>query len=416
MGDLKTALKQAFDEELQDYPTSAGPEKSHATRTRDSSLSRRRDLIPGLAAVVLVVAIVASLLSARYLSAAKTPRPIPAASPKAATTRHVDSVIPLSATSAWITFNDTLFRTADGGASWHPVLSGVGRLGLATSLSPGAIWVTSQASGSLTVWRTSDGGRTWSRGQVSMPGQIVPIHMQFVDELHGWLLVSTGSAAGSEGVVLWSTFDGGASWQMRGQAGQGSATGSIPFGCQKTGFTFVTPSDGWLVGECYGGPAFIYSTHDSGSSWTRQSLHDPSSKSGAFLSGDVQVAEPAFFGSSTGILIVGPVSNPSGVVSMIFYRTSDGGRSWAFGGAGPNGSTLAAVATPSAWVALSQGALYSTQDAGSTWSAISRQPLTQALSIVFVSPTTGWAIQATNDGHILLKTEDGGATWTPQPA
>lgn len=416
MGDLRTALKEAFDEELRDYPTPDRPDQSRLTRAGDSSLSGRRDLIPGLAALVLVLAIVASLLGVRYLSATRTPRPNPAASPKAATTRSVDTVIPLSANSAWIISNDTLLRTADGGATWHTALSGAGRLGLAASLSSDAIWVTSQAPGSLTVFRTSDGGRTWNQGQVPISGHLVPIHMQFVNSSHGWLLVSTGSAAGSEGVVLWSTVDGGASWQMRAQAGQAGATGSIPFGCQKTGFTFVTSNDGWLVGECYGGPAFLYATHDSGSSWTQQSLPDPSSKPGAILTGDVQVAQPDFFGASTGVMIVGPVSGPGAAMSMVFYRTSDGGRSWDVGGLAPNGSTLAAVATPSDWVAVSQGAVYKTQDAGVTWSAIGRQPFTQVLSIAFVSPTTGWAIQATNDGHILLKTEDGGATWTARPA
>jgi len=61
--------------------------------------------------------------------------------------------------------------------------------------------------------------------------------------------------------------------------------------------------------------------------------------------------------------------------------------------------------------------LYSTSDGGQHWTKLSPGAnFKQITDLSFVSSTTGWAIgRQSNTSSFLLKTTDGGKTWTPIP-
>jgi hypothetical protein len=63
--------------------------------------------------------------------------------------------------------------------------------------------------------------------------------------------------------------DGGRHWQLRSPTHVNrTPPGGLPFGCDKSGFAFATPSRGWAGGFCAGGSLFFLRTADGGRHWT----------------------------------------------------------------------------------------------------------------------------------------------------
>jgi hypothetical protein len=102
-----------------------------------------------------------------------------------------------------------VFRTVDGGASWHEqkIPQRVGRFMSLTFTSPDHAWVTGDAG----VFQTTNGGRTWSSGKFrrecedySELQDMSPASTSFVDHNTGWLEFSSGLIA--------KTTDGGKTW------------------------------------------------------------------------------------------------------------------------------------------------------------------------------------------------------------
>ena len=172
-------------------------------------------------------------------------------------------------------------------------------------------------------------------------------------------------AAGSQGIAIVRTVDGGASWSVIAQTNDPTTAQSSPsglsFGCDKGFATFGSPIVGIIPNECAGGPATLYRTTDSGFHWNLVSLAQLDNRGGA-----AGVANsPTFLTSRDAIL---PASS---------Y----------------------AVANQATW------SLLVTHDAGASWRDFSTP--TQG-SIDFDAPASGWLL-----GSPLEETSDGGATWRP---
>ena len=331
---------------------------------------------------------------------------------------------------------------------------------------------------------TTDGGATWSEPRF-LPnfGQI-----QFVDENHGWLLPSIDSAPGSSQLLtVYSTSDGGRSWQANlvdmGSALAG-ATGSSISGfasfdgvhfrdathgelyltiasgpdysdmtkwqtvCGQAsttdgGATWSAPRDGPCMGQVTftssslgyaqnwdGGPT-VYVTADGGRTWVRGNLPS-SSVEPSRGPGDspVRMVERR----SDGSLYVLVSSSEDTNVDV----STDGGKSWIQSGPAVG---LMATANYSVawlgeghWIAMQTGSiigvsedLLETFDGGLTWTPVRGQGL-QATgdAMAFVSPTDGWVAGANTvcqgqaDGSTVcqaavdvIATSDGGQTWNP---
>jgi len=112
----------------------------------------------------------------------------------------------------------SLYRTNDGGTTWTMVAksqlgtrqAGIGDLETAGYVGP--VLFTSAQEGWILLSRrglahSSDGGKTWS---MSMAGETFAA-FHFLDAQHGWLAIQ-GSL--SQPGLLWTTKDGGATWQQ----------------------------------------------------------------------------------------------------------------------------------------------------------------------------------------------------------
>jgi photosystem II stability/assembly factor-like uncharacterized protein len=160
---------------------------------------------------------------------------------------------------------------------------------------------------------------------------------------------NSGWAAGSRGTLL-RTLDGGQSWQSR------SASTSD----QVRDIFFLDEQNGWLVCEANiyelktkeQPRAYLMRTTDGGNNWKRVELKG--------------------------------LDVDSILVRAVFSR---GGRGWAFGEA---------------------GAIYTTHDAGETWSRLPSPTKHLLLGGVFVDEDRGWLVGA---GATIIQTSDGGDTW-----
>jgi photosystem II stability/assembly factor-like uncharacterized protein len=144
----------------------------------------------------------------------------------------------------------------------------------------------------------------------------------------------------------------------QGKIAAPAATSNIVGSRHLAAVDFVSPASGWVVVEHQSHDFVVLHTADAGETWGRQ-LGGPAEVVGEYL---------RFFDTSNGLVVV----------------------------------------------LGSQAALNRTHDGGKTWA---RQPLTRGggyvLAADFVDADHGWLLaQASTEGESLLRTDDGGRTWT----
>ena len=311
-----------------------------------------------------------------------------------------------------------ILHTIDGGNSWqnvtppYPAGSVVQPLPVFTSLNGTDAWVAvsekQQSDGSIpnVVFRTSDDGNSWQEAMLPQ-GRLGVSQVQFVNAQDGWVLAGFGGgAAGSQGVNLFRTTDGGQTWSL-----VASAPGSLPLGGLKTGMGWASPTTGWVTGcVCAAENTILLSrTQDGGVTWQTQSLPLPA------LQGVFTTEPPVFFSATEGIL---PVSiNYQGRVTLFaVYATHDGGATWSHSTLlMGSGSAWDFPSMQQGWVVIGNGSIGVTSNGGQSWLLTSTSANFQNITqLDFVSAQVGWAI-STNPSNpsapVLLKTMDGGKTW-----
>jgi photosystem II stability/assembly factor-like uncharacterized protein len=191
---------------------------------------------------------------------------------------------------------------------------------------------------------------------------------------------------------------------------------TVPAAYQLAAVDFVSPTAGWFAATFDSGRFALMHTTDAGNHWTRQ------------LSGDVGSAGVYvnFFDSTQGVVaVLGPQS--------VIYQTANGGRRWA---AKPILSGVAYLTSVSSvsfadtvhgWLLLSaptvaSGAeLLRTNDGGATWTNLGSPVVGSDIvyGVHFTNSQVGWLESLSTQPH-AYKSVDGGATWRqvqlPAPA
>ncbi len=321
----------------------------------------------------------------------------------------------LDARNGWALNFDSVLRTTDGGNTWldaTPPGVAKGALQPASSffLSPTTGWVlvpSAVSDSPSTLYRTADGGATWASAAVSFG----VASMQFLDASNGTAFVSLGVAAGSEAVALYRTSDGGNAWTQvfSNDPTAGGPDKGLPFGGDKNGSAFRDASHGWVGGEePMEGYVYLFASSDGGASWKHQEVSLPSGYSNAMT----MVDPPRFFDAKTGVL---PVSLLGDSQSIAFYLSHDGGASWTATAPVPSAGHYS-IASPADFFVWDGGAsLRLSRDSGATWTTVPTNLNVKdtLISFQFVDRTNGWAItQDANSHYALYRTTDGGATWT----
>lgn len=325
------------------------------------------------------------------------------------------------ATDGWGVTNDTVLRTTNGGATWKTVLttkrSSVGAAPAAWFSGTGDSWIAVSHGGSVTVYRTTDGGRSWSQTSVTIPNPArfpnnieTPAFITFVDQNHGWLWVSAGTFMGGEAGTLLATSDSGADWTPVSVASPQKPFAGVPFLGAKEGFVFTTASDGWLTTDTtIKASAAAYHTIDGGKTWSP--VHLPTAARAWSLS---VVNPPVASGGQLLMPVTWQAVHQAQVPEpfrLVFYMSQDQGKSWT-------------PATNPVYMPVFQfrsprdgfGVFEVTTDGGSQWTAMgSGSALTSARLIDFVSTTTGWVsgppAGQPNGAWRVFETTDGGHFW-----
>jgi len=363
---------------------------------------------------------------------------------RAAVAEHVGSIgyiHMIDAATGWALAGQAVLRTTDGGTHWQDVTPSrypaqlartehiAGQVivpqATATFLTSSTGWVAVGLldAPDITVFRTFNAGQTWQESTIHYTSHVYSIKgvvdFTFINTRDGWIMAGLGFAAGSEGIVIFHTTDGGATWTIASSTNpQGdSAPGALPFGGDKTGLSFLNASTGWITGAEPNNIPWLYVSHDGGRTWQHQSLQPPPHQSWVFP----YLARPTFFNATDGVLPVYTIIDCKSscpphhgeLYGSYIYVTRDGGITW------HSTTLLAGYAGDADFVDLNHGwvpsyFLYMTSDAGQHWTKITSAGHFFTFHVDFVSNEIGWAIASyTATGNtFLLKTEDGGHTWT----
>jgi photosystem II stability/assembly factor-like uncharacterized protein len=269
--------------------------------------------------------------------------------------------------------------------------------------------VVNTATDDETVYRTTDGGRTWSA--FPAPGHVLAALdtgdlLQFVTPASGWL-TDTESTAPKE--ALYATTDGGERWHLVARTHWNShGPGVLP----ELGQVQFEPDGevGWLGGGLCS--RALYRTADGGRAWQSSGITAPAGSAFGLPAGSGQTLfEPVTLGNGT----------------LVLYRSTNGGARWSRVSALPGavtgeagcGASTVSVSFPSAqdgWAAAAHGTrtvTYRTTDGGRHWELTGRTLSGQAG--IHVSPviqaidsTDAWLLTS---GGQLCATVNGGTTW-----
>ncbi len=203
----------------------------------------------------------------------------------------------------------------------------------------------------------------------------------FIDHDTGWVIGTLGT--------IMATTDGGHSWR-----------GAVISDANLTDIFFIDRTRGWVVGK----NGKIYRTYDGGATWER-----------AIFSGttqDTDLYEIRFMSD-----LLGFVLGYDGV-----YKTTDAGMIWenhwlpvipkkgAWNMSIINDYT--GYLLGSSWMDPDPELVYKTEDGGLSWRAVEGSEssiLSAVMTIEFIDEHTGWV-----GGGVVMKTADGGKTWTMQ--
>ena len=318
---------------------------------------------------------------------------------------HLTQIDMLDSRNGWAQADGMILRTEDGGESWlnvtPPDILSDPAYSKSFFLDETTGWFLLEDVDKPNlgeIYRTTDGGGTWLWRAIPF-GRA---EFGFLDSENGYALFSMGAAAGSMGVSVWMTVNGGGDFN-RVFFHEPGFEYTLPFSGIKNGIAFRDPLNGWVGGSIpMDGVIWLYRTVDGGLSWFEQKVDLPA----GYENYQTSTYAPLFFDDGLATLPVQLSGEKSGYV---FYRSSDDGETW--------DATLPvnlrgtyAIASHNEIIVWDGGdTIYSSGDGGETWSlhASDWQPLDLLRELDFVTINEGWAL--TEDS--LYRTEDGGKTW-----
>jgi photosystem II stability/assembly factor-like uncharacterized protein len=406
--------------------------------------ARMKQMFAVIAAVALVVAACSNAteapLGARNASPSISPSLTARPTSEASSTPPAPTPLPpgpdvqagglLNAVDGWAVAGQRLLVTADGGSTWRDVTPPGGFATTDTNFLLGVDFVDAQhgwvainetftkmsdaSYGRVDIWRTSDGGHTWTKAQLPKAvfhpfGEIMPqVQLDFLDPSHGFAFLSGNSAKGANDSDLFWTADGGRTWSADRPTGDGG------MGIEGT-ISFATATDGVIVNALHG--AGIVVTHDGGRTWADATLAQPSGSAGAQLF----FGQPVYFDGRSGMVSIDFQIDTSSVTRV--YRTLDAGSSWTIAATLPTGVSAISFPDPQRWIGFNGSEVVRTVDGGQTWvrtPAVGPPGVPESFLMTDAqhgSALLGMNVCLTFKSNCssrtgLYATVDGGSTWT----
>lgn len=167
---------------------------------------------------------------------------------------------------------------------------------------------------------------------------------------------------------------------------------------------FLNENLGWAANGAY---ATVYKTTDGGDTWVQQLGEDTPQLPGNYYFRNIE-----FLNENVGFL---------GTLNSKFFKTTDGGTTWNLVSISPiNPAAICGIDCVGASTIYGCGSYFSTAayiikstDSGETWQYIDMAAYAQSLvEVLFVDENIGYASGRSANGGTILKTTDGGVTWT----
>lgn len=363
-----------------------------------------------------------------------TPAPIPApnTSPLSAASPHhipgdsieLDEIHMFDGNNGWAISGAEVLTTSDGARSWHEVTppqdlpSGSQIQIQGASLDQQNAWavfsIDNQIPSEAVVWYTNDGGLTW---RASAPlnheayGDQVWAEFSALDSMHVWL-VMRGVYAGAGihyAAQFFRTTDGGLTWLP--------LIGDV--GVDYTGLVFADSNHGMITWQTTGAyapsPPEYAMTSDGAVNWDNRELPAPVNAPDLFdTSPYCEPFQPHIFSDHSIRLLVGcfDVYSPPHIFSSYLYVSNDDGSTWT-GTLLPD-KVLASNDTLLFFnkndVILLGRDIYRSVDGGQNWDHVKSVNWDGQFS--FIDPQSGWAIARAGNERALVKTSDGGNSWS----
>jgi hypothetical protein len=258
----------------------------------------------------------------------------------------------------WLLTSDELRASDNGGRSFQAVPAPLPASPIRAAFfqSPRAGWVASYRAGTITIGRTTDGGRSWRISRLRPDGPVGAIRMSFGSTAAGGLLVQRVSSSNFSLASFYITGDGGRSWQRR----------PAPIFGQLT----VRPGGrAWLSGGL--GGAQLFSSADGGRHWRELSVRSTVSGSAAARPGALRLPAALTRSGRAEEIVIDPAGQPATIaLPQAAYAVSFATRlnGWAAAiqrtcQAGKHGTCRAV------WTLVVTG------DGGQSWSALSTRPV-----------------------------------------
>ncbi len=273
-----------------------------------------------------------------------------------------------------------IYLTSDGGDNWTSIYSG--DAGLLTYLNADTIL----AVGPGFLMRSDDLGLNWTTIAWPWPEEGLGAWWPLTPDI----IVGVGNLG-----TVYRSVDGGLSWSL------------VRPGPVQSGYgwqvQFTDARNGWISGP----KGWLLKTSNAGESWTQV-------QSGLAVGWtDVEMADP----------LVGFAVGPTGEI----VRTRNGGRLWEAGLLQDTGGFFAPTEDLESVSVLNRdfvvaggafGSVYKSADGGDSWDAIGYPAVPEmwVQKVDFVSEQIGWVAgqSSVTFGGMLLRTDDGGASWNHQ--
>lgn len=215
-----------------------------------------------------------------------------------------------------------LYRTDDGGSTWHTTALTVPLRAVAPTsfLSAWAVQGDPRAAFPVvsSLVHTDDGGQSWHTTTDPCPsaGPFNASSLDFANPRIGWLVCDGEPGAGQQQKALFATANGGATWQLQTSCAVSGGSKSLGWlSCSGYGpeISFLADGHGWL--SLYRGE--VWKTSDGG--------RTASTVAGGADEGDgTTVISLAVITDVDGAMIQRPLETQD----FELFRTSDGGATW----------------------------------------------------------------------------------------
>lgn len=319
----------------------------------------------------------------------------------------------------WAVTEAGIVRTNDGGITWYdvtpPEMDRAGYSIEAFFLDSNHAWVQKpdleNFPTSGTMYRTTDGGRTWTELVTPFSGG----DLNFLDAENGWMLADLGVGAGSNAVAVYQTTTAGTVWEQMytNDPNNASASDSLPLGGLKSDLVPLNMETAWVTGVVYApGDVYLYRTDDGGRSWRPVLVELPPGAENFELG--IDNGQMQFVSAMDGYLV--PRMTGDSIQTAI-YVTHDAGNSWALTPTILDGAGDSAFLTAQDAILYTGEQFHVTHDSTRTWTGVAPDILfgETFISMEFVNPLSGWVItmDPSTNQRSLYRTHDGGSTWLP---